>query len=110
MTTITLKAGQEPTKAELERARLEYEEALKHEPAFDDDSPESTSEALREFAVMAREQRRKHSNTKQLVTVRLSRACLEQYKALGKGYTGIMADVLTLAAQNPEILREVCDN
>jgi hypothetical protein len=29
---------------------------------------------------------------------------LEKYKALGKGYTGIMADVLNYASDNPEIL------
>ncbi|MDR1894312.1 MAG: hypothetical protein LBQ61_06420 [Spirochaetales bacterium] len=29
---------------------------------------------------------------------------LEKYKALGKGYTGIMADVLNYVANNPEIL------
>jgi hypothetical protein len=29
---------------------------------------------------------------------------LEQYKALGKDYTGIMADVLTYVVHNPDIL------
>jgi hypothetical protein len=29
---------------------------------------------------------------------------LAKYKALGKGYTGIMADVLNYVADNPEIL------
>jgi hypothetical protein len=29
---------------------------------------------------------------------------LEQYKSLGKGYTGIMADVLKYAVENPNIL------
>ena len=38
------------------------------------------------------------------VTIRVSQACLSKYKALGKGYTGIMADVLDYVADNPEIL------
>ena len=109
MTTITLKAGQKPTKEELELARLEYEEALKYEPVFDDDSPKSTPKALAEFAAMARELRHKRRNAKQLVSVRLSPECIEQYKALGKGYTGVMADVLSFAAKNPDILRKVYD-
>ena len=109
MTTITLKTGQKPTKEELKRARLEYEEAIKHEPVFDDDSPESTPKALAEFAAMARELRHRQRNTKQLVTVRLSQECIEQYKALGKGYTGVMADVLSFAAKNPDIMRKVYD-
>ena len=32
---------------------------------------------------------------------------LAKYKALGRGYSGIMADVLRLAADNPEILNKV---
>ena len=107
MTTIILKAGQKPTKEELEQARLEYEEAMKHEIVYDEDSPESTPQALAEFAEMARELRRKQRNAKQLITVRLPAECIEQYKALGKGYTGVMADVLAFAARNPDILHKV---
>jgi hypothetical protein len=32
---------------------------------------------------------------------------LAKYKALGRGYTGIMADVLNYVADNPEILSKV---
>jgi hypothetical protein len=32
---------------------------------------------------------------------------LEKYKSLGRGYSGIMADVLRFAADNPEILSKV---
>ena len=107
MTTITLKAGQKPTKEELARARIEYEEALKHEPVFDDDCPESTPKALAEFAAMARNLRRKQSNAKRSVSVRLPSECIEQYKSLGKGYTGIMADILFFAVKDPDILRKM---
>ena len=107
MTTITLKAGQKPTKEEFARAAREYEEALKHEPVFDDDSPESTAKALSEFAAMSRELKRKHRSVKRPVSVRLTSECIEQYKALGKGYTGLMADVLSFAAKDPNILRKV---
>ena len=107
MKTITLKTGQKPTKEELARARFEYEEARKHGPAFDDDSLESTPKALAEFAEMARELRRKHRNAKRSVSVRLPSECIEQYKALGKGYTGIMADILSFAVKDPNILRKV---
>jgi len=41
---------------------------------------------------------------KPVVTIRVSSTCLSKYKALGKGYTGIMADVLDYVANNPEIL------
>jgi uncharacterized protein (DUF4415 family) len=42
--------------------------------------------------------------TKPAVTIRITPGCLTKYKALGKGYTGIMADVLNYVADNPEIL------
>jgi uncharacterized protein (DUF4415 family) len=50
---------------------------------------------------------RNRRNRKRAVTVRLLPDCLEKYKSLGKGYTGIMADVLNYAADNPEILSKV---
>jgi hypothetical protein len=31
---------------------------------------------------------------------------LARYKALGKGYTGVMADVLDYAVNNPEFLKQ----
>jgi hypothetical protein len=36
--------------------------------------------------------------------VRISSNYIEKYKTVGKGYTGIMADVLAYAADHPEIL------
>jgi uncharacterized protein (DUF4415 family) len=41
---------------------------------------------------------------KPLVALRVESEALEKFKALGKGYTGIMADVLNYAANNPDIL------
>ncbi|MDR2375941.1 MAG: BrnA antitoxin family protein, partial [Treponema sp.] len=39
--------------------------------------------------------------TKPAVTIRITPEVLAKYKALGKGYTGIMADVLNYVADNP---------
>jgi uncharacterized protein (DUF4415 family) len=50
---------------------------------------------------------RNRAKRKKAVTIRLIPDCLEKYKALGKGYTGIMADVLNYAVNNPEILSKV---
>ena len=45
MSEIILKTGQTPTKEELERASLEFQNALKHGgPVFDDDCPDSKSD------------------------------------------------------------------
>lgn len=103
-TTITVKAGQRPTKEELKRARREYREARKLPPAYDPDCPPSTPEALAEFAAMARELRKNRRNPAPVVALRLKPDVLSKYKALGRGYTSLMADVLNYVADNPEIL------
>jgi uncharacterized protein (DUF4415 family) len=103
-TTVILKAGQKPTKEELQRARREYREAKKLPPVYDSECPPSTPEALAEFAVMARELRKNRRNPAPVVALRLMPEVLAKYKALGRGYTGIMADVLNYVANNPEIL------
>ncbi|GHV24223.1 hypothetical protein FACS189498_0970 [Spirochaetia bacterium] len=106
-TTVILKAGQKPTKEELKRARREFREAKKLPPVYDPECPPSTPEALVEFAAMARELRKNRRNPAPVVALRLMPEVLAKYKALGKGYTSIMADVLNYAANNPEILSKV---
>ena len=98
-TTIsTVKAGPKPPKEVIKAAR----KAARGPIHYTEDAPRSTPEALREFAMLAAERNRR--NRKRAVTIRLVSDCLEKYKALGKGYTGIMADVLNYVADNPEIL------
>jgi uncharacterized protein (DUF4415 family) len=47
---------------------------------------------------------RRQRKTKPMVALRMEPDALEKYKALGSGYTGIMADVLNYVANNPDIL------
>jgi uncharacterized protein (DUF4415 family) len=62
--------------------------------------PELSQNALDEFAALARAKRRQ----KEFVGLRLAAEDLQAYKTLGKGYTGIMADILSYAIKHPEIL------
>ena len=103
MTTITVKTGQKPTKEQIKEIRTAAKAPIVYTP----DCPESTPAALAEFAAKARELRQSLKTKKPAVTIRISQACLSKYKALGKGYTGIMADVLDHVADNPEILSKV---
>jgi len=103
--TSTVKVGQKPSKEEMKRIRKELREASKRPVVYDPDCPPSTSEALKEFAVQRAEMNRQ--KRRQAVTLRIQPDVLEKYKALGRGYSGIMADVLKLAADNPEILSKV---
>ena len=83
------------------RIKKELGEAKKR-PLNLKDYPELAPEALKEFALMAAERNRQQR--RQAVTIRLVPDCLSKYKALGKGYTSIMANVLKFAADNPKIL------
>jgi uncharacterized protein (DUF4415 family) len=69
--------------------------------------PPSTPEALAEFAAMARERKKNQREPLPIVALRIQPDVLAKYKALGRGYSGIMADVLRVAADNPEILSKV---
>ena len=100
MIHVTVKNGQKPTKEQIKEIR----EAAKAPITYTPDCPESTPEALAEFAAKARELRQRMKRTKPAVTIRITHDCLTKYKSLGKGYTGIMADVLNYVAENPEIL------
>jgi uncharacterized protein (DUF4415 family) len=89
----------------MRRIREELREARKHPIVYTEDCPESSPEALKEFAHLAAERNRR--KIRQAVTIRLVPDCLSKYKALGKGYTGVMADILKYAADNPDILSKM---
>ena len=98
ITRSTVRVGQKPTKEQLKQIR-----AIAKKPIhYTADCPESTPEALAEFAALARARRQR--KTKPMVALRVEPEALEKYKSLGNGYTGIMADVLNYVADNPEIL------
>jgi uncharacterized protein (DUF4415 family) len=98
ITKSTVRVGQKPTKEQLKQIR----EIAKRPIHYTKDCPESSPEALQEFAALARARRQR--KTKPIVALRLEPEAIEKYKALGNGYTGIMADVLNYVADNPEIL------
>jgi len=100
----TVKIGQKIPKEILKLAKEQVREARKTAKVRDPDCPPSTPEALAEFAVMARELRRTRRNPSPVVALRVKPDALSKYKSLGKGYTGIMADVLNYVAENPDIL------
>ena len=100
----TIRVGQKIPKEILKQAKKEVKAARKLPPVYDPDCPPSSPEALAEFAAMARELRRNRRNPSPVVALRVKPDALSKYKALGRGYTGIMADVLNYVADNPEIL------
>ncbi|GHU72705.1 hypothetical protein FACS189450_11000 [Spirochaetia bacterium] len=89
----------------IQEVRRVARESRKHPDEYDPDCPPSTPEALAEFAALAREIRKRKPSP--VVSIRLKPETLEKYKALGKGYTGTMGDVLNYVADNPEILAKV---
>ena len=98
----TVKVGQKPPKEVVERVKRAVREASKSPPVYDPDCPPLSPEALKEFAHLAAERNRR--KRKQSVTIRVSPDVLANYKKMGDGYTGIMADVLRYAVENPDVL------
>jgi len=96
----TVQIGTKPPKEVLKAAR----KAAKYPIVYTEDCPPSSPEALREFAQLAAERDRRKK--KKSVTIRIAQDVLENYKTMGNGYTGIMADVLRYAINNPNILNE----
>jgi uncharacterized protein (DUF4415 family) len=96
--------GQKPPKEVVKRLK----EIAKRPIHYTKDCPELTPEGLREFAFLRAEKNRQKK--KRAVSVRLMSSILEKYKALGDGYTGVMADVLTYAMEHPEILKSAQSN
>jgi len=105
--TSTVKVGQKIPKEVIKRVNKAVKEARKAPSVYDPDCPPSTPEALAEFAAMARELRKNNRNPSPVVALRVKPDALLKYKSLGRGYTGIMADVLNYVADNPEILNKV---
>ncbi len=100
ITKSTVRVGQKPPKEAIKEAK----EAARKPIRYTEDCPPSTPEVLKEFAQLAAERNRRKK--KQSITIRVAPEVLESYKTMGDGYTGIMADVLKYAINNPAVLTE----
>ncbi|MCL2231961.1 MAG: BrnA antitoxin family protein [Treponema sp.] len=98
ITKSTVKVGQKPPKEAIQEAK----KAARQPVNYTEEAPRSTPEALAEFAALRAAQKKK--DVRPVVALRIQPEVLERYKSLGRGYSGIMADVLKLAAEDPEIL------
>jgi len=98
ITRSTVVVGQKPPKEVIRRIKKIARKPIN----YTEDAPRSTPEALKEFAHLAAERSRRKK--KQSITIRVAPDILESYKTMGDGYTGIMADVLKYAIDNPGIL------
>ena len=101
MIRLTRKVGEKPPKEVL----MEIEAASKRPIVYDADCPPSSEQALQEFAAQAREKRKQRQ--KSVVTLRMNKDTLAVYKELGRGFTGIMAELLDYTAKNPELLQQM---
>ena len=98
MVKETLRAGQKPTKAQIEEIRA----AGKRPITYTDDAPRLTVRELAEFKQVNAENRRKVP-----CTLRISKKTLEWWKSLGEGYTAAMARMLEDAQNHPNILKKI---
>ena len=96
----TVRVGQKPPKEVIQEVRRAARKPIN----YTEDAPQSSPEALKEFAELAVERNRRKK--KQPITIRVAPDVLESYKTMGSGYTAIMADVLQYAVNNPKVLAE----
>jgi uncharacterized protein (DUF4415 family) len=101
----TAKAGRKIPKEVIQEVRRAAKEARKHPEAYDPECPPGSPQALAEFAARARELRKRKAAP--VVSIRVKTETLEKYRALGRGYSGVMADVLNYVADNPDILSKI---
>ena len=94
----TVRVGQKIPKEVIKEVRA----AARKPIHYTEDAPRSTPEALKEFAHLAA--KRNRLKKKKSITIRVVPEVLENYKTMGNGYTGIMADVLKYAVDNPGII------
>lgn len=97
---MTVRVGQKPTEEQKKRIR----EAMKRPIVYDDEAPELTEEQYKAFAIVAEQQRA--ARKKELVSIRLPHETMEKAKMLGRGYTGVLSRLLTMALDNPEMVRK----
>jgi uncharacterized protein (DUF4415 family) len=93
-----LRAGQRPTKAQINEIRI----ASKRPIVYTEDTPQLTKEELAEFKKVNAEGRKKIQ-----CTLRVSKKSLEWWKSIGDGYTAAMARMLEEAQNYPDILKKI---
>jgi uncharacterized protein (DUF4415 family) len=93
-----VRVGQKPPKEAIKEAK----KAARKPINYTKEAPRSAPEVLAEFAALRAAKRKK--DVRPVVAIRIQPEVLEKYKSLGRGYSGIMADVLKLAADTPDIL------
>ncbi len=97
--TVTYKPepNRKPTKEEL----VMLEEAKKKAPVYDEENPPFSEEELQQLRARARA--RREEQRKQNVTLRLSPKTIEKAKAMGPGYTTVLAEIIEEALNGKDI-------
>ena len=84
------------------------EESSKRLLSYDKDNPFLTKEELAQFKRVSNYIKdEKSNNRKQNVTLRLSPQAIQKAKALGKGYTSILAQIIESALDNPDLTEKL---
>ena len=100
MKTMNIDIKKEPTD---EQKRM-LENMTRKDICFDEDCPELSENELLQFRRIA--DMRKVDRRKQNITLRVSPSTAAKAKALGAGYTGVLARMLDLCLNDPEIIKK----
>ena len=101
---MTVTYNPEPNRKLTQDELTMLEEAKKKAPQYDEDNPPLTEAELTELREKARKKR--EEKRKQNVTIRLDPKTLEKARALGSGYTTILAEIIEEALNGKEMPAE----
>ncbi len=87
-----------------EEDRQMLQDAAAYPITFDDDCPESTPEMLAAFRKEA--EKRRSQRRKSVLSIRVSSETLEKARALGPGYSSILARMIERGLNDPETIRK----
>ena len=88
------------TKEENKRIR----ELAKKPIVYDEDCPPLTDEQIKEIRKQLKQKREEQK--KEVLSIRVSKATMRKAKALGPGYSSVLAKLLDMSLNDPEMIKK----
>lgn len=87
-----------------QKEKKQLKEAAKRPIVYDEDCPKMTKEMLSQFKRVHQEN--ELMRKKEVLSLRVYPSTIKKAKALGRGYTNILAKLLDLALDEPELIKK----
>lgn len=88
------------SKEDIKRLR----KAARRPIVYDEDCPELTDEQIKEIRKQIKQ--KKEEQKKEVLSIRVSKATMRKAKALGPGYSSVLAKLLDMSLNDPEMIKK----